>query len=228
MALTVGVHHQQTVLMPGDVLLKISGGGLVHNVIAAGQFLTSPLSRHAKTVHAAIYTRDHPVHENSGMIAESSGNGLLEAAIGACRPPTDQDTWKVYRFIGDGRVVDQAADVASKLIQRHANDQHFGAYDYAASVTSVVKPTSNPLGQQGFENNLALMEQRCFFCSNFVVACYAVACEITEHASFYAIPKNMENVTPGELAQYFEDVDFGGGGGGLWMRLGGTQARLTA
>ncbi len=232
MVLKVGTGTQETVLMPGDVLLKISDDGATHNAIALGQFLTKPLSRNAKTVHVAIYTRDHIMNDaGSGMVAESSGSGLLEAAIGRCRPPHERATWKVYRYYGDGRIVDAAAGVASTLVQRHANDGHFGAYDYGASITSVLKPTSSPLGDgtgTGYENYLALMEQRCFFCSNFVVACYAVGCEMVGTSSFYAIPKNMENVTPAELADYFDLVDEGGGGGGWWKRLGGTKARLIA
>lgn len=231
MVLKVGIGVQETVLMPGDILLKISGGSFVHNMIALGQFFSKPLSRHAKTVHAAIYTRDDPLDVNSGLIAESSGGGLLEASIGRSRPPHLRDTWKVYRFYGDGKVVDAAAEVASTLARRHATDSHFGTYNYSACLASVVRPSSNPIGganAKGYENYLSLMEQRCFFCSNFVVACYAVGCEMAETSSFYAIPKNMENVTPGELADYFEKVDEGGGGGGWWKRLGGTRARLIA
>lgn len=234
MALSVGNGPGAIQLQAGDVLVERYHGGATHAAITAGQAFGSIFGgggqrRSSKSVHAAIYSED--THAG-GFVIESVGSGLRESEIGPGRPANKRVHWKVYRFITTPAIADLAVDIGITLVKRAFEDPNrfggghgnaYGKYTKGSSFASAFKSANNapPGGAQNGSFD-ALAMQRGFFCSNFVVACFAVASELSGQNTFYAIPKNMENVNPSELDAYFKTVP------GSWPRLGGGGVYLDA
>ena len=194
--------HQRPVLQRGDILLKRASLDWRHAVIALGQKLGG--SSKATTVHAAIYVGDN-------HIAESSGAGLSLA------PLDGTDTWKVYRLTNGEALAGLAATFALHLVDRARRAGGFGAYGTASAVQSAfatARQEDEIAAEINDYANQALSEMggdtREFFCSNYVVQCYAIASEYENAARgplaglLYAIPVDHERTSPADLAEYFD------------------------
>lgn len=200
-------------LRRGDVLLKRwDTSSVTHLVIALGQKLGG--GSKATTVHAAISL-------GGERIAESSGGGIAVADLNALY------TWKAYRLRGNDELAQLAATVALHLVDRAQRTAAFGQYDTVAATSSAFQggraaaAVAGDIGRYVAEvMNEPAGTTREFFCSNFVVQCYAIATEFY-YAANAGMPRgpavmnlDHERASPSDMAEFFE------GAAVDWERLG--------
>jgi hypothetical protein len=161
----------------GDVMLfEDVTGAATHFGIAVAQTVISHRANASSNVtHAGIY-------DGGGSILESSGAAGL-------RSMQLVDKHRGYKFqvyrLNNKSVAMAAVSWAAKLINERpegaAVGDGFGNYDTGMAVKGIFSRSNRGTGAQAAVDNLRNdpFAQRGFYCSNFVVECYELACEIT-------------------------------------------------
>ncbi len=193
-------------LQVGDILLKKCSGSVIHILTVSGQALFSHNLSGGKstTIHAALYAGE-------GMLLESSGPGLQYANV-----DPQNDTYEVYRLVGappDTQLPEIAADIGYTyyMMQQHHRKQEKTAYPGVDELPktfgnySRTKATGSLFGSSNFGNKAINAAEKLwegdseetFYCSNFVIRCYAAAGVTAEHPDI--IPADLRQTSPKEL-----------------------------
>jgi len=176
----------------GDVLLfEDVTGAKTHFAIAVGQSLFSHRSNASSNVtHAGLY-------DGGGSIMESSG----AAGLRSMKLVEKHHGYKfqVYRH-SNKSVAMASVSWAAKLINERPSgvgtSDGFGRYDTGMAGKAMFTRSNRGSGAKKAVANLKdnAFEDRGFYCSNFVVECYELACEVTGNGP--VIDVDYRKVTP--------------------------------
>lgn len=193
-------------LKVGDILLKKYGGSVTHKLIVVGQALVSHnlSGGKATTVHAALYAGE-------GMLLESSGPGLQYEKV-----DPENDRYEVYRLVDaphDTQIPEIAADIGYTYYIMQQNQrgieetaypgvdelpENFGNYSKKKAGGSLFG--SSDFGKKAVQAAENLWEgdsESTFYCSNFVIRCYAAAGATAGHPDI--ISADLRQTSPKEL-----------------------------
>ncbi len=176
----------------GDVLLfEDVTGAATHFAIAAGQAMFSHRPHASSSVtHAGIYDGGGKIMESSGAAGLRSME-LIEKHKGY--------KFQVYR-LNNKSVAMTAVSWAAKLIYERPADKEksegFGFYDTGKAAKGMFSRSNRGSGAKKAVNELINdpFSDRGFYCSNFVVECYELACEVTGNTP--VIDVDYRKVTP--------------------------------
>jgi len=165
---------QASELQPGDIMMKLYFGGLLHNMIVLGQALHHAPNAKENFVHAAIYI-------GNGMIAESIGEGITVTKLLSQGHPYE---YNVYRY-ADTALAGVAAAVAEGWIavRRGAQPDYtpsgrFGRYAAGGAAGAAVQNIFSQPDYQGGEDLWGSGGKPGIgstYCSQFVAAAYQAA-----------------------------------------------------
>lgn len=176
----------------GDVLLfEDVFGAATHFGIAVGQVLLSHrMSASSNVTHAGIY-------DGGGSIMESAG----AAGLRSMKLVEKHHGYKfqVYR-LDNRRLAMMAVSWGAKLINERpsgvSKSEGFGRYDTGMAAKGIFCSSSRGKGAVKAVKSLVNdpFADRGFYCSNFVVECYELACEVAGSAP--VIDVDYRKVTP--------------------------------
>lgn len=200
----------------GDVLLfEDVTGAATHFGIAAGQAVVSHRSLASSNVtHAGLY-------DGASNILESSGQAGLRSMPLVTKHPGSK--YQVFRVLDD-MVSRHANNWAEKLINHRPDDKKnpaqksegFGRYGTSMATKGLFSRSKRGNGAKAAENRLISdpMADRAFYCSNFVVECFILACDTCKTAP--VINADYRKVSPKLLQAELR-------GSGFWRYLGNYQ-----
>ena len=176
----------------GDVLLfEDVTGAKAHFMIATGQAMFSHRRHGSSNVtHAGIYDGGGSIMESSGAAGLRSME-LIEKHKGY--------KFQVYR-LNNKSVAMAAVSWAAKLINERPaggkTSEGFGLYDKGKATKGMFSSSKRGSGAERAVGHLRddPFADRGFYCSNFVVECYELACEVTGHSP--VIDVDYRKVTP--------------------------------
>jgi hypothetical protein len=200
-------------LLEGDVLLVEDWcHDFSHAAIALGQAIFSHGKNASSNVtHAGIFDGTRNILESSGDEALRSADFIMVHK---------KTKYQVYRYIGDSEELPAAASAWAKRLIGHRyvdprmlnnktgeveKGQGFGRYGKAEALGSLFTTSSRGQGARVAVNQLVddPYEDRAFYCSNFVVECYELACRELRIKPVIAV--DYRHVSPKRLQKALRD-----------------------
>jgi len=187
-------------LKGGDVLLVEDIKDGTHKMIAVGQAVFSHRTRASSNVtHAGLFDGCDSILESSGAVGLRAAN-FFKDHLGT--------KYQVYRFDGlPLTLADCARDWAELLVEHRPwnlkteleKGEGFGAYSKPKALHSLFSRSNRGKGAKSAVANLRNdpLAERDFYCSNFVVECYELAC--TQKGVNPVIEVDYRNVSPKRL-----------------------------
>jgi hypothetical protein len=184
----------ESVLAPGDVMLRKFAGTKIHVGITIGQALNIGKPGSATTVHAAIC-----IDPGANVLAEAAGPGLVYDHYNL-----DTERWIAFRY-RNTNIRDLVIMVAESYVAEKAMGMRAGNYSVPMAVKSVFGSKDFGAAAQQATDHLWGTnpdEAQCkFFCSNYAVRCYLAAGAAAEPP---VVPINLDfrKTTPRDLEGY--------------------------
>jgi len=214
-------------LRKGDILLKHADDSLVNKMIILGTIIHKRVYKETALnqdiTHAGICIK------NGENIAEASGGGLTMRHL----PTNDHYNWEVFRYEKNPETAALAADLANSLVLECQQDKptwtaSSGTYNIGSAAKSAVKTNPERISPEQRDTitqivNVFQLSKTTYYCSNFVVFVYALACEILkpeqEKLTTFIIEKDYNIILPAKLYQYLQQHKD-------WQHLGYLDNRI--